>query len=199
MFESIDWKLVAALLGLASNVAFVPYLRDIFKRRTEPHAYTWLIWCITQGTATAGLWYGGGGWGGLGLMLGTVLVFLVFLLSFKYGTKNITRSDTLVLVAAIAAVLVWWQLHQPLLAVLMVSAIDALGYIPTLRKSFSEPWSETMSSWIIFSVGNFVSLFGLGAYNLLTVTYLMTIMSANIILIILLVLRRRVIPKPQQS
>lgn len=196
MIETIDWKFVAAMLGLLSNIAFLPYLIDIFKRRTEPHVYTWLIWLITQGTATVGVYYGGGGWGAAGLTLGTVLVAVVFLLSFRYGTKNITKSDTLVLIAALAAVLVWWQLNQPVLAVLMVSAIDALGYIPTYRKSWSEPWSETASSWGIFAAGNFISLFGLAALNLLTVTYLATIMVANTILLTLILIRRRKISKP---
>ena len=52
--------------------------------------------------------------GGLELVIGTIFVFIVFLFSLKYGTKNITKSDTAVLITAFLAVLVWWQLHQPL-------------------------------------------------------------------------------------
>lgn len=194
--ESIDWKLVAAVLALASNLAFLPYIRDILAKRTQPHLYTWLIWCITQGTAVAGLWYGGGGIGGWALTFGLLLVTAVFFLCFPYGTKNVTRSDTIVLVGALAAVLVWWQLHEPVLAVLMVSAIDALGYIPTFRKSYTEPWSETILTWAIFAVGNALSILALASYNLLTVPYTATILTANVILVAFLLIRRQAVPKP---
>ncbi len=196
MLESIDWKLVAIVLGFLSNIAFFPYILDTLKGRTQPHAYTWLIWILTQGTAVAGILHGGGGWGALGLAFGLILVGVVFLLSFKYGTKNITKGDMMVLAAALLAIVAWWQLDQPLLAVVMVSAIDALGYIPTFRKSYSEPWSETVSSWGVFAAGNAVSLFGLASYNLLTMSYLATILVANALLTAFLLVRRRSVLKP---
>lgn len=196
MIDSIDWKLVAAVVGLASNIGFLPYVWDILKKRTEPHAYTWLIWIITQGTAVAGVWHGGGGLGGLGLTLGLFLVTGVFLLCLKFGTKNITRGDTVVLIAALAAVLVWWQLDQPVLSVLMVAVIDVLGYLPTYRKSWEEPWSETISAYAIFALGNAASLLALDAYNLLTYPYLTGIMCANAFMVGLLLVRRRSVSKP---
>lgn len=63
MIAQIDIKIILAIIStvVAIALAFVPYLRDIFRRKTKPHTYTWLIWTITQGTAVAGLWYGGGG------------------------------------------------------------------------------------------------------------------------------------------
>lgn len=187
--------IIATVIGLAG---FFPYLKDIFLHRTKPHSYTWLIWALTQGTAVAGIWYGGGGWGGLNLALGTLMVVVVFLFSLKYGTKNITKSDTVVLIAAVGAIIVWWQLQQPVLAVLMVSAIDALGYIPSLRKSYQEPWSETIASWLMFAVSDIIALFALEAYNVLTMSYLITITAANILLFAVCMWRRKKIPAGSQ-
>ena len=195
-FEGIDLKLVAAIIGILGNVAFIPYIVDTLKRRTEPHAYTWLIWFITQGTATVGVIHGKGGLGVLGLAFGTILVGVVFLLSLKYGTKNIRKSDAVVLATAFVAIFVWWHLHQPVLAVVMVSIIDALGYIPTYRKSFQEPWSETTSSWGIFAIGNAFSLMALDNFNALTVTYIASMMFSNSLLVALLLIRRRKVSKP---
>lgn len=109
MIFGISVKLVFAILATAIGIigGFFPYFRDILLRKTKPHAYTWLIWTITQGTAVAGLWQGKGGWGTLPVSIGTVFVFVIFLLSLKYGTRNITRGDTFILIAALAAVAVW--------------------------------------------------------------------------------------------
>jgi len=191
----LGWKLllavIATLIGLA---AFAPYFLDILKRRTQPHAYTWLIWSITQGTAVAALLKGNGGFGAMNLTVGTSLVFIIFILSFWYGTKNITKSDTAVFILALLGIIVWWLLHQPLVTVIMVSLIDLLGYIPTWRKTFDEPWSETLWSWVAFALSNIFALLALKDFNLLTATYLVSITVANIIVAVILLVRRSILP-----
>jgi hypothetical protein len=193
----VDWKTIAAIGAVVVGTsAFLPYLWEIFKGKTEPHMFTWLIWCITQGTATAGILYGGGGLIGKGLILSTVLVFMVFLLSFKYGTKNITRNDVIILALALLAIVVWWQLNNPVLAILMVTGIDALGYVPTYRKLMVEPWSESLVSWTAFSTAYVLSILSLVEYNLLTVPYLGICLLANLTLIAISLVRRRSISRP---
>lgn len=183
--------------GLASVLlilGFIPYFQDIFKKQTKPHIYTWLIWSITQGTALAALITGeGGAFASLGVASSALLTMFVFFLSFKFGTKDITRSDTLTLVAALTAVLVWWQLNNPYIAVLMVAIIDSVGYIPTYRKLWNQPWSETLSFWYLFTGGNIFALLAIEQYNFLTASYLVAVTIASVALIVLSHARRSVI------
>jgi hypothetical protein len=53
-------SIFSALASVIIVIAYYPYIRDIFLKKTKPHIYTWLIWAITTGTATMGLWQGGG-------------------------------------------------------------------------------------------------------------------------------------------
>jgi len=185
-------KIIFAFLALVVSLfAFYPYLRDIFLNRTKPHIYTWLIWTITQGTAVFALWYGGGGWGAVELTIGTFLVFIIFLFSIKKGTKNITKSDTIILFIALLSVIVWWKLDNPILAIVMVSLIDLFGYIPSWRKCWFNPYSETLSTWVLFAIGNIFAIFALNEYNILTLTYLITIIVGNTILVSISLLRRK--------
>lgn len=186
----IFFTTVSVIIGL---FAFAPYLKDTWTKKTKPHVFTWLIWAITQGTATAALWYGKGGLGVIPMAISMTLAVLVMLLALRNGTKYITRSDIVILTAAVLAIFVWWQLKQPLLAVLMVSTIDAIGYIPTFRKSFMRPHTETIGSWVAFALADGTAILALGSYNLLTVSYLATITLANILLVIFLLLRRKTI------
>ena len=172
-------------------IGFFPYVRDIFLLKTKPHIYTWLIWTITQGTAALGALYGGGGWGALILAIGALLAFSIFLFSIKHGTKNITKGDTIVFIVALGAILVWWQLHMPLLSIIMVSIIDFLGYVPSFRKSYVDPWSETLISWNASSLSNILAILALSEYNLITTMYLVTIIFANTILFLICFFRRR--------
>ncbi len=198
MLETLDFKLVIAIVAsIITITAYFPYLKDIFERKTQPHLYTWLIWAITQGTATAILLYGGGKFGSLSFIVGTILVLVIFGLSFKYGTKNIKKVDTITLGIAILAIVVWWQLDNPLLSIIMISSIDAFGYIPTFRKSYEEPWSETLSFWFIMAIVNLLIMVSNAEYNLLTMTYVTMLLIANSSLFTLLVVRRKLIKKPE--
>jgi hypothetical protein len=175
-----DIKLILAILASILTVGvYVPYLRDVFTHKTKPHLYSWLVWAITMGTATVALLQGGGEKGSWGLILGTLLASLVAILSLKYGTSNITRGDTYALGFSLLAILIWWKLDNPYLAVAMVSLIDAAGYIPTYRKSWEEPYSETISFWGISSLGPILVILSNTEYNFLTITYLATIGILN--------------------
>lgn len=196
----MDIKVLFAILSaVIGQGALVPYIIDTVKRRTEPHAYTWIIWAITQTTAGAASLYGGGGWGAKLLFLGGILCFVIFLLSLKYGTKNITKSDTIVLIAAISAIFVWWQLNQPLIAVIMITLIDFIGYFPTFRKSWQEPWSETVISWFGFFFGMLFAILAIDEYNSLTLIYPLVIALSNITVAIICILRRRYIFSPHET
>jgi hypothetical protein len=196
----MDIKIILTIIATVIGVvAFLPYLKDIFSLKTKPHAYTWLIWVTTQGTAVFGIWHGGGGWGALNLTVGIIFVIAVFFFSLKYGTKNITKSDTVILTVALFAIVVWWQLDKPLISVIMVSAIDVIGFIPSFRKSYQDPWSETLISWVLFSISNIFAILALKEYNLLTVTYLVAISSANVALFLLCFFRRRFVSRPNQN
>ncbi len=199
MLLELDWKLIAALAATFFGIAsFVPYIIEIFAGKTKPHAYTWLIWGITQGTATFAVFKGGGGDVGYTLVILTALIFVIFFLSLRYGTKNIKKSDTVALAAALLAVVVWWQLDNPVLAVLMVTAIDGVGYFPTYRKLLTEPWSESFLAWIFCCISYALSLFALSEYNVLTISYLLLSLVAGILLLAISFAGRLRIPKPAQ-
>ncbi|MCK5332439.1 hypothetical protein KAJ41_01080 [Candidatus Parcubacteria bacterium] len=193
----MDYKLIIAIVAASLTIiGFIPYFRDIFAKKTKPHLYTWLIWVITQGTATVALLYGGGKFGSISLIIGTILVFVIFLLSFKYGTRDITITDKIVLALALLAIVIWWQLENPLLALLMVSAIDGAGYIPTIRKSLKNPWSETLSFWIIMAIVDCLAIISNAEYNLLTVTYLAVLFVLNMVVVFVCINRRRFVVRP---
>lgn len=183
------FAIVASVLVLVGG--FLPYIRDIYRGKTKPHAYTWLIWTITQGTALVGLWQGNGGVAVVAMAIGVSMSIFVIVLSFRYGTRNITRADTVILIASLLAIGVWWQLHNPFLAVLMVSIIDIVGYIPSFRKTYEEPWTETPLTWGVFIITNLLIMLSLDEYNFMTLFYLVSITTANAILLSICLVRRR--------
>jgi|APSaa5957512535_1039671.scaffolds.fasta_scaffold05889_4 hypothetical protein len=194
MGSSFDANTLFALASIVVGLTtMVFYTRDILTGKTKPHEFTWLIWVVTQGTATAVMWYGGGGKGAWMFTVGTFFVFAVFLLLLFRGSRNITKSDITVLILALTGMGLWWLLSNPLLTVILMTAIDVFGYIPTFRKCYSSPRSEDARYWVLFALANTLSICALESYNVLTLTYLVSITSANVSLALFLVWRRRVV------
>ena len=152
--------------------------------------YTWLIWTITQGTAVGAMIVGGGGIASISFAVATLLVFVVFLFSFRYGTKHVTRSDTALLCVALLAIVAWVLLDTPLVSVVLVTAVDLLGYIPSIRKSYAEPQTETLSTWFLFTISNFFAIAALSEFNVLTLTYIVAITLGNMAIVGILTYRQ---------
>jgi hypothetical protein len=193
----MDIKLIFALAALATIlIAIVPYVLDILRGRTKPHIYTWLVWTVTGGIGVAALLHGNGGYPLISMSVGTLICFTVFLLSFKYGTRDITLGDTLALLTCAAAVFVWVGLNHPLWSVIIGVSIDIIAYWPTVRKTFNEPWSESLFPWFLWILAPAFSLLGLSSYNVFTLILYVPVLIVNIAFVVFCVLRRKTIPRP---
>lgn len=182
------------LFGIVSSIiaiiCFIPYFRDIFRGETEPHAYSWLIWTILQIVGVLAQLKDGGGYGAWALGVGAISCFLIFLLSFKYGTKNVTRFDLWCLAAAGIAIILYLTLSNPVWAILVVTGIDFIGFLPTYRKGWLEPETETVSTYAMSALANLFSLFALQNYTLTTVFYIASLMVTNTLFSSLVLYRR---------
>ncbi|MDP9196484.1 MAG: hypothetical protein M3O22_06955 [Pseudomonadota bacterium] len=171
-------------------ISILPYIRDILKGKTQPHIYTWLIWAILQAMGAFAQFSDGAGYGAWATATGAFFCFIIFLLSFRFGTRNITRFDTACLVASFLTLAVYVRTGDGLTAIILVSVIDSLGYFPTFRKSWQEPFTETISFFVISMSSCIFSLLALQNYTLTTALYAVTICFMNSCMIILLLVRR---------
>ena len=191
-YRVIIFKVISAILAsVLGAIFFIPYIRNIFARKTEPHIYSWLIWSILQMVGTIIMFRGGARLGVLWLFIESLSCFFVFLLSFKYGTKNITKFDTICLFGALIAIFIYVFLHNPLLSIITISLIDFVGFLPTFRKSYEEPQTETASVYIASAFSYIFGILALSSYTLTTTFYLTSLMITNATCWLIIVLRRR--------
>jgi len=196
LINIMNYKIIFGFLStILAVLSFLPYLKDIFAQKTKPHIYSWLIWSILQTTGVLAMIAGHAGWGALGLGVGSFFCIFIFFISFKYGTKDITTSDTICLVGTICAILVWVFLKDPLFSVILVTIIDFAGFIPTYRKSYVNPQSETISLYALSAVSNLLNFLAIGNYSVTTALYVTSLVITNAVCVFILVARRRIIAK----
>jgi hypothetical protein len=182
------FAVASSLVGIA---CFLPYIRDIFRHITKPHSYTWFIWSILQGIATAAMWSGGAGIAIIPTTIGSVLCGFIFLLSLRYGTKDIKLFDTICFVGALVAVVMYFFFHNPLLSVIFVSLTDFVGFLPTFRKTYINPESETASTHLLSSLSNGLALGALATFNIITSLYLVSITCMDLACGLLVIVRTK--------
>ncbi len=181
----------AGLSSVLSILCFIPYFRDIFRGTTKPHRYTWFIWATLQAIVAKAMWNGGAGIAIASSVIGAVLCAAIFLLSLRYGADHITRFDTISLAGALAALAAYLFLHDPLLSVAFATLTDFMGTLPTLRKSYWEPGTETASTHLLSAGAGAAALAALGTWSLVTALYVATVTVLDSATGMIVVLRRR--------
>jgi len=188
----MDYKVwlgvIAVIMGF---IGYVPYFRDISLGKTKPHAFSWLVWGILTGIAFVGQVTSNGGAGAWVTGFTALVCLTIFLFALRKGAKDFPLLDWLSLVGAGIALLLWFVTKDPLGAIILVSIIDALGFIPTFRKSVARPYEETMFTYIMSGLKFVIGIIALTEFSLVNVLYPASLVLNNGAFVILLIVRRK--------
>lgn len=171
--------IVAALLAIAGNI---PYLKDIIQKRIQPHPYTWLVWSIVSCIIFFGQLAKGAGIGALPTAAAEVFTIIIFFFSLKNGFKDIKRIDTVFLVAALLGIVPWILTKDPTISVIIAVSIDLVAFLPTIRKTWREPKTETPTLYSMNVLRHILMLFSLQAYNIATTLHSIAMITTNMLM-----------------
>ena len=178
---------IAALMATGS--AFL-YTRDIFRGNTKPHIYTWLIWATLTIIGFLGQLVGGGGAGAWATGVTSIYSVFILLLSFRFGTADITNFDKVCLVLALISIVPWLLTQNVLLSVILATFTDIIGFLPTMRKTWHAPKSESLGSMYADAMKHSLSIASLSNYSILTWFYPAGVLFAKIVIISEILFRR---------
>lgn len=188
----MNLKIIIAVISiLMTLIGYSYYFRDIFAGKTKPHAFSWLVWASLTAIAFAGQMSENAGPGAWITGLTACISFVIFGLAIKKGEKNITLSDKLNLAGAFIALAVWPFTKDPLLSIIIITVVDFLGFIPTIRKSFQKPYEETLIHYIFAGLKFVLAIIALENYSLTTWLYPASLVAANLLFVPMLVIRRK--------
>ena len=187
----MDAKLSLGIVATIVNLAgFYPYIRDMFRGTTKPHIFTWLVWALIGGIGFFAQYAGGAGAGAWTTLAGAVACLFVALLTLHRGDLKIGILDWWCFSGALFGLVLWILTKDALLAVIFVTLSDALGLVPTFRKSYARPFEETpliyASAFVAFGFG----IMALQTYSLTTLIYPVYIALSGGTLYTLLLVRR---------
>jgi len=169
----------------------LPYIRDIFRLETKPERGSWFIWTVlgfiaffsqlAKG-ATDSLWLTAGQ---------TASVFIIFVLSLKFGYGGLGKRDVRALIGAGVGLILWYLTREASFALVFVILVDSIGTFLTLMKSYKDPGSETLSTWVMSGTSGIFGMLAVGSFNLILLAYPFYIVLANYVIVGAILLGKR--------
>ncbi len=187
----MDWK---AVLGVVATViallSYIPYLKDVARRSTKPHAFSWLVWALLTAVGFAGQLSEGAGAGAWVTGVTAGACFVIFIAALFRGEKNITGFDWGCLVLSLGSIPLWIITDSPFFSVILITIIDFLGFLPTFRKAYARPYEETLAPYLIGAVKFLFGVIALDTISIVTALYPLSLVVANGAFVVMVCHRR---------
>jgi hypothetical protein len=156
------WGLLAGLTGLAG---YIPYLRDAWRRASDPDPAAWMIWTVEYSVLLAVQAAQHPPWPALCLAAlqltgtATVLVLLAARGGWRFGTGR------WVLLGGAVGVMAFWPFaHAPGTAMCLVLAVEGAAMVLVIAGAYRHPDAETPLTWQAFILAGLLDLPALGSH-----------------------------------
>jgi hypothetical protein len=144
---NVHFVYLCAALGVLGSLV---YVWDTSRGTTQPNRVTWLLWAFAPLLAFAVEFHSGIGLRTLTTFVIGFMPLLVFIASFHNAAAvwKIRRLDYVCGAMSLAGTAAWLATQNGVVAIAAAIAADFLAGIPTMVKSWSNPESETVSSYV---------------------------------------------------
>lgn len=172
-------------------VSTVPYILDIFRKKTRPNIVTWITWTLLTGIGTVATFAAHEPLTAL-LTLGSALsTGFVVVAGLWHGFVKLTFFDVACQLGALVGLILWFVFNSPTIAIVAAVTIDFISFLPTLVHSWRFPGEETWQTfaWSTFAVA--LTLLGLSSYTLASLVYPIYLFVADGTLVFVILMRRQ--------
>lgn len=179
---------LAVIIGI---ISYIPYITNIFRGKTKPHAFSWLVWSILTGIAFAVQAVENGGAGAWVTGVTSLACMVIFILALFKENIKFSFFDWSSLVVAFTAIILWKITNNPVAAVILVTLAYAFGFFPTFRKAYLKPYEETVITFIFSSLKFLLSIIALTSFSIATGFYPVSLVLINGLFVIMVLIRRK--------
>jgi hypothetical protein len=141
----VDFSAVLSVIFAVG--AGIPYITSILSGKTKPHQMTWLVFSIMNGIVFLSQYLKGARASVLISLVFFVFTIIDFLLSLRYGVRNTSRWDSLLLGFSLLTIVIWALTKNPSVAIWLTVLIDIFATSMMILKIRVRPGSEAILPW----------------------------------------------------
>jgi hypothetical protein len=180
---------LGVLAGLLTVVETIPYVRDVLGGSTRPHRGTWLIWTVLAVIAFFSQRADGGSWSLVMVAVQAVLTGLIFTLAIRRGEGGVAPGELAMIALAGAGVAGWAIADEPVVATACVVAADLVAVALMVPKTWRDPASETLITFVLGSVSGALAAGAVGELDASLLLYPVYYCLGNAAIALLIVTR----------
>lgn len=151
---------------LLTLYAYWVYIYRTLQHRITPHLFTFLPSTIVMSIVTVAQLNNYAGWSTWITWATTLACIIIVAISPWYGEKNITKFDAYSLVACLCTIVVWILTKDDLIAVALSCIVNALAFLPTWRKIYFKPHTESTLVYFISAFRSFLSVISIHQFSM---------------------------------
>ncbi len=185
-------ELIFALISVGLMcIGFIPLWRDIIARRTTPHPFTVWVWAILTLINIYILLKNGEYIGMIPpVCMGICLLWESLVWIFRIKHLMINWFDILCLSLSCICIIYLLVFKNLLNTVILTAIVDFIAILPTFKKWWLQPWTETIFNFFIWAISQLFIILALEAPNLETSIFWGYVFFIDIILVVLIMYRR---------
>ncbi len=180
----VHWLVIVSII--ISLVGSISYIRDTIKGITKPNRVSWSMWAIAPliGTAAA-LSAKADPWATTRIFLAGFMPLIIFIASFfnKQSYWKISAFDITCGAFSLGALIVWLFVHQPVYAILLAAIGDGFAALPTIRKAWLYPETESGLVFAMSLLAVLLVLPSITVWNVQNTAFQLYLIAVNTVLL----------------
>ena len=180
----VHWLVVLSVfVSVAGSIA---YIRDTLAGKSKPNRVSWSMWALAPLIATgAALSAHADVWATVRIFLSGFMPLLVFIASFvnRQSYWKLTAFDIACGICSVLAFLAWGIADSPRSAILLAAIGDGFAALPTLRKAWNYPETETGITYIASLVAVLLIIPSIPQWNIENSAFQIYLLIANTFLL----------------
>ena len=189
----VQWLVVVSVLISIGGTS--AYIRDTLRGKSKPNRVSWLLWGLAPliGSAAA-LSAHADIWPTIRVFFAGFLPLLVFCVSFINPRSywKLTKFDIGCGVLSLAALIAWLAVGSAHLAIILAATADGFASIPTIRKAWRHPETETRLTYLASTIAIILALPSIPQWNIENSTFQIYLLVINAALLLLVYRKPRV-------
>jgi len=199
MFSYGVYEYLGILAGLLSAFAFVPYIYSI-TQGAIPSLASWSVWTVIGVLGCSSYLTANNGWVSTAWVASVYVVapLATALMTWWYGARfqRLNGVEITCLIGAFFGVVVWFVTRSATAALLIFIFIDGVGTMPTIVKSYYDPYGESLFAWKCSLLGSICNVFAIEQWTIATASYPTYLALSILTLTLVIIYRRRYVTAP---
>ncbi len=143
------------------------YVKSMLKGSVKPNRVSWLLWAIAPMIGFAAAVSNGAGLAAVPVLMAGLSPLLILVASFavKEAHWKLAKLDYACGLLSIFAIVFWALTSDPDIAIVFAISSDALASVPTLKKGWQYPETESAWPYLLGVFGGFTSFLAITAWT----------------------------------